>query len=93
MVLSGHNVCDFISDQTDLILVVHFRYILESASFELFFKYAELPNFDIASDALCTFKVRLHFLFINGAFIFVWLVNLYSWADHFTNFNNGLWFI
>ncbi|KAJ1697663.1 hypothetical protein LUZ63_006175 [Rhynchospora breviuscula] len=32
------------------------KYILESASFELFFKYAELPNFDIASDALCTFK-------------------------------------
>ncbi|KAJ3683859.1 hypothetical protein LUZ60_014086 [Juncus effusus] len=32
------------------------KHILESASFELFFKYAELPNFDIASDALSTFK-------------------------------------
>ncbi|PKA48599.1 Putative MO25-like protein [Apostasia shenzhenica] len=31
-------------------------YVLESASFELFFKYVELPNFDIASDALATFK-------------------------------------
>uniref|UniRef100_M8C627 Putative MO25-like protein n=1 Tax=Aegilops tauschii TaxID=37682 RepID=M8C627_AEGTA len=33
-----------------------FRYILESNSFELFFEYVELPNFDIASDALNTFK-------------------------------------
>ncbi|XP_068327031.1 uncharacterized protein [Pyrus communis] len=32
------------------------RYILESASFELFFKYVELPNFDVASDAFSTFK-------------------------------------
>uniref|UniRef100_A0A0D9VU84 Calcium-binding protein 39 n=1 Tax=Leersia perrieri TaxID=77586 RepID=A0A0D9VU84_9ORYZ len=30
--------------------------ILESSSFELFFEYVELPNFDIASDALNTFK-------------------------------------
>ncbi|XP_065008367.1 uncharacterized protein LOC135674742 isoform X2 [Musa acuminata AAA Group] len=30
--------------------------ILESRSFELFFKYVELPTFDIASDALATFK-------------------------------------
>ncbi|KAG1327847.1 calcium-binding protein 39-like [Cocos nucifera] len=32
------------------------KYLLESSSFELFFKYVELPNFDIASDALATFK-------------------------------------
>ncbi|CAA6668960.1 unnamed protein product [Spirodela intermedia] len=32
------------------------KYMLESASLELFFKYVELPNFDIASDALATFK-------------------------------------
>ncbi|KAG2540599.1 hypothetical protein PVAP13_9NG575900 [Panicum virgatum] len=32
------------------------KYILESGSFELFFEYVELPNFDIASDALNTFK-------------------------------------
>uniref|UniRef100_A0A453FUA0 Mo25-like protein n=1 Tax=Aegilops tauschii subsp. strangulata TaxID=200361 RepID=A0A453FUA0_AEGTS len=32
------------------------KYILESNSFELFFEYVELPNFDIASDALNTFK-------------------------------------
>lgn len=32
------------------------KYVLESSSFELFFKYVELPNFDIASDALATFK-------------------------------------
>lgn len=38
--------------------MVLFRYILESPSFELFFKYVELPNFDIASDAFSTFKVR-----------------------------------
>nr|XP_018681221.1 PREDICTED: calcium-binding protein 39-like isoform X2 [Musa acuminata subsp. malaccensis] len=30
--------------------------ILESRSFELFFKYVELPTFDIASDSLATFK-------------------------------------
>lgn len=36
---------------------ISFRYMLESASLELFFKYVELPNFDIASDALATFKV------------------------------------
>lgn len=35
-----------------------FRYILESASFQLFFKFVELPNFDVASDAFSTFKVR-----------------------------------
>ncbi|MQL89050.1 hypothetical protein Taro_021617 [Colocasia esculenta] len=32
------------------------KYVLESTSFELFFKYVELPSFDIASDALATFK-------------------------------------
>ncbi|KAK4425750.1 protein Mo25 [Sesamum alatum] len=32
------------------------KYILESPSFELFFKFVELPNFDIASDAFSTFK-------------------------------------
>ncbi|KAK9086648.1 hypothetical protein Syun_029042 [Stephania yunnanensis] len=32
------------------------KYILESPSFELFFKYVELPNFDVASDAFSTFK-------------------------------------
>ncbi|XP_077232174.1 mo25 family protein [Tasmannia lanceolata] len=32
------------------------NYILESTSFELFFKYVELPNFDVASDAFATFK-------------------------------------
>ncbi|XP_058077862.1 uncharacterized protein LOC131226158 isoform X4 [Magnolia sinica] len=32
------------------------EYILKSRSFELFFKYVELPNFDVASDAFSTFK-------------------------------------
>ncbi|GMH20020.1 hypothetical protein Nepgr_021861 [Nepenthes gracilis] len=32
------------------------KYILESACFELFFKYVELTNFDVASDAFSTFK-------------------------------------
>ncbi|KAG9457457.1 hypothetical protein H6P81_001965 [Aristolochia fimbriata] len=32
------------------------KYVLESTSFELFFKYVELPNFDVASDAFSTFK-------------------------------------
>lgn len=44
---------------TLLIFVVFFRYILESASFVLFFKFVELPNFDVASDAFSTFKVRI----------------------------------
>lgn len=32
------------------------KYIMESASFEFFFKYVELSNFDVASDAFATFK-------------------------------------
>ncbi|XLR18110.1 hypothetical protein S83_046022 [Arachis hypogaea] len=32
------------------------RYILESATFVLFFKFVELPTFDVASDAFSTFK-------------------------------------
>lgn len=32
------------------------KYIIESACFELFFKFVELPNFDVASDAFSTFK-------------------------------------
>ncbi|KAK9673225.1 hypothetical protein RND81_12G154500 [Saponaria officinalis] len=32
------------------------KYILDSASFHFFFKYVELPNFDVASDAFLTFK-------------------------------------
>ncbi|KAL3502368.1 hypothetical protein ACH5RR_036817 [Cinchona calisaya] len=32
------------------------KYILESPSFELFFKFVELPNFDVSSDAFSTFK-------------------------------------
>ncbi|XP_028792390.1 calcium-binding protein 39-like isoform X2 [Neltuma alba] len=32
------------------------KYILESPSFELFFKFVELPDFDVASDAFSTFK-------------------------------------
>ncbi|CAI0560003.1 unnamed protein product [Linum tenue] len=32
------------------------KYILDSACFELFFKFVELPNFDVASDAFSTFK-------------------------------------
>ncbi|KAF3784248.1 Calcium-binding protein 39 [Nymphaea thermarum] len=32
------------------------KYLLESTSFELFFKYVDLPNFDVASDAFATFK-------------------------------------
>ncbi|XP_027150848.1 calcium-binding protein 39 isoform X3 [Coffea eugenioides] len=32
------------------------KYILGSPSFELFFKFVELPNFDVSSDAFSTFK-------------------------------------
>ncbi|XP_057771854.1 uncharacterized protein LOC130991582 [Salvia miltiorrhiza] len=32
------------------------KYILESPCFELFFKFVELPTFDVASDAFSTFK-------------------------------------
>ncbi|KAL1543183.1 calcium-binding protein 39 [Salvia divinorum] len=32
------------------------KYILESPCFELFFKFIELPTFDVASDAFSTFK-------------------------------------
>ncbi|XVE65719.1 hypothetical protein DITRI_Ditri08aG0022100 [Diplodiscus trichospermus] len=33
-----------------------FIYILKSASFVLFFKFVELPNFDVSSDSFSTFK-------------------------------------
>uniref|UniRef100_A0A7N0V5E1 Calcium-binding protein 39-like n=1 Tax=Kalanchoe fedtschenkoi TaxID=63787 RepID=A0A7N0V5E1_KALFE len=32
------------------------KYVIDSPSFLLFFKYVELPNFDVASDAFSTFK-------------------------------------
>jgi len=32
------------------------KYVLEAPSFELFFKFVELPTFDVASDAFSTFK-------------------------------------
>ncbi|KAL0434508.1 UNVERIFIED_CONTAM: Calcium-binding protein 39 [Sesamum latifolium] len=33
------------------------KYIIDSPSFELFFKFVELPNFDVSSDAFATFKI------------------------------------
>ena len=39
------------------------RFLLESSSFDLFFDYVELSNFDIASDAFMTFKVGNLYLF------------------------------
>ncbi|KAH7299887.1 hypothetical protein KP509_24G035000 [Ceratopteris richardii] len=35
------------------------KYLLESSSFDLFFDYVELPNFDIASDSFSTLKELL----------------------------------
>lgn len=35
------------------------KYLLESSSFDLFFSYVELPNFDVASDSFSTFKELL----------------------------------
>ncbi|XP_073397022.1 uncharacterized protein [Physcomitrium patens] len=35
------------------------KYMLESVSFEMFFKFVETPNFDVASDAFATFKELL----------------------------------
>lgn len=49
------------------------RYILESASFELFFKFVELRNFDVASDAFSTFKVRSEFSPFNSHHLSYWL--------------------
>jgi hypothetical protein len=37
---------------------MNFRYVLESEHMKKFFDYIQLPNFDIASDASLTFKVR-----------------------------------
>jgi len=60
-----------------LILKCSFRYILESGSFELFFEYVELPNFDIASDALNTFKVNPYVhVFLGGRRIKYWWSSL-----------------
>ncbi|KAE8714662.1 calcium-binding protein 39-like isoform 2 [Hibiscus syriacus] len=38
------------------------QYMLNSASFVLFFKYVELPTFDVASDSFSTFKVVSEYL-------------------------------
>eukprot|EP00250_Pteridium_aquilinum_P002551 c12775_g1_i2 orf=128-1135(+) len=35
------------------------KYLLESPTFDLFFGYVELPNFDVASDSFATFKELL----------------------------------
>ncbi|KAL0367630.1 UNVERIFIED_CONTAM: Calcium-binding protein 39 [Sesamum radiatum] len=37
------------------------KYIVDSPSFELFFKFVELPNFDVSSDAFATFKFFEHY--------------------------------
>ncbi|KAL0393169.1 UNVERIFIED_CONTAM: putative MO25-like protein [Sesamum radiatum] len=37
------------------------KYIIDSPSFELFFKFVELPNFDVSSDAFATFKFFEHY--------------------------------
>uniref|UniRef100_A0A0D3FIP8 Protein Mo25 n=1 Tax=Oryza barthii TaxID=65489 RepID=A0A0D3FIP8_9ORYZ len=50
------NEADGMLDVVQYSVQVWTLYILDSSSFELFFEYVELPNFDIASDALNTFK-------------------------------------
>jgi Mo25-like len=52
---------DYLGDSLTMFLIVHFmnfRYVLESEHMKKFFDYIQLPNFDIASDASATFKVR-----------------------------------
>lgn len=52
----------YLGDSLAKNLIVHFmnfRYVLESEHMKKFFDYIQLPNFDIASDASATFKVRL----------------------------------
>lgn len=41
------------------VLFVFFRHVLESDNMKKFFEYIQLPNFEIASDAVATFKVCL----------------------------------
>ncbi|KAF7837204.1 calcium-binding protein 39 [Senna tora] len=53
------------------------KYLLESPSFELFFKFVELPNFDVASDAFSTFK---DLLTKHGKLVSEFL------ADHYSEF-------
>ncbi|WVY94378.1 hypothetical protein V8G54_033466 [Vigna mungo] len=47
---------EYIEQHAELLDFLVVWYILESASFVLFFKFVELPNFDVASDAFSTFK-------------------------------------
>lgn len=51
---------------------MNFRYVLESEHMKKFFDYIQLPNFDIASDASATFKVRLTSKLFEKRYIELW---------------------
>lgn len=61
------------------------KYMLESVSFEMFFKFVEIPNFDIASDAFATFK---ELLTRHNAIVVTYLTARY--APFFANFDKLL---
>lgn len=63
----------------------HAKYVLESPSFELFFKYVELPSFDVSSDAFSTFK---DLLTKHPAAVSEFLTNHYS--EFFEQYENLL---
>jgi hypothetical protein len=61
------------------------KYMLESASFDLFFNFVQMPNFDIASDAFATFK---ELLTRHNAIVVAYLTSHYS--EFFASFDKLL---
>lgn len=61
------------------------KYMLESASFDLFFNFVQMPNFDIASDAFSTFK---ELLTRHNAIVVAYLTSHYS--EFFASFDKLL---
>lgn len=61
------------------------KHMLESASFEMYFKFVEIPIFDIASDAFGTFK---ELLTRHNAVVVAYLTSHY--ASFFANFDRLL---
>lgn len=61
------------------------KYLLESLSFEMFFKFVETSNFDVASDAFATFK---ELLTRHNVVVVAYLTSRY--ASFFANFDKLL---
>ncbi|KAI9085620.1 hypothetical protein K1719_032463 [Acacia pycnantha] len=80
-----NSLLEALNSELDLYTLAR-RYILESPSFELFFKFLELPTFDVASDAFSTFK---DLLTKHGKLVSEILEAHYDEADEFISRSMG----